>query len=375
MTDKLLSLYFAGLMLCFSCYSRADDELTLKLLVWDDYAPVKQVKLFEQYIFKKYNRRINLQVSYDFKPRNFFNALRSKRYDVIAISHNLIKDQGYDYINNGLILPVNLANIPNYEHIYDDLKYADYITENDQVYGVPLTSGPYGLYYNANRTNPPESWNVLWDPRFRYQYAISRDYYEVNVYITALSLGYSPEEMSDYSLLSRDPVFTDKLSLLAKNAGSFWHGVDRANDLRSMALATSWGFSMPALRREGENWQLASPKEGTPSWVDNYVIGHSLRDKPFLRRIAEEWLNYVLSAEYQMQVVVELNGSRPVNLNVQSTPKPQRNGSVDALNGVTQKELKLLWPVLSRRDRNGLRQLWRHALPQSHVGSLPAKPK
>lgn len=88
----------------------------------------------------------------------------------------------YKLITKGLILPIDLGNVPNYSKIVPDLQKAAYTTVDGQVYSVPLVHGPYGLGYNTALFSPaPDFWNIFWDPK----YTMSADYFEVNIYMEA----------------------------------------------------------------------------------------------------------------------------------------------------------------------------------------------
>lgn len=353
-----------SLFLLFLFQEHGDAAQKLRLLVWEGYAPPAQVQYFEQYIEKKYNQKVTLEVTYIIDPNEFFNQVRGKKVDIISPTHNLVKDNRYNFIKKRLILPIDLNNIPNYKDVIPSLQKADYITENGKVYGTPLVQGPYGLAYNAKRIEEPDSWEIFWDPLFRNKYTIAEDYYEVNIYITALALGYKGSDLHEYAALN-NPEFRGKLSTLVKNAKSFWKGVDKADDLQGMTLAAVWGFSFPELKKRGEDWRLANPKEGTMSWIDNYLIGYSLKNKPFLKRVAEEWLNFTLSPKFQVETVVRELGSSPVNLAIrdQLTPEEVERTHIDDPDYF--QDFRIPWPTIkTQRDRNGMMKLWQRAMKQ-----------
>jgi len=112
----------------------------------------------------------------------------------------------------------------------------------------------------------------------------------------------------------------------------------------------------------GETWKMATPVEGTMWWVDVYAITWALSDKPFLKKIAEEWINKSLSPDFQINHLIREVGIFPVISNIS--------------NKLTEKEiLRILKPqsedlpnnrifqrIYSQRDRNGLRLLWKKAM-------------
>lgn len=352
--------WFAALLLL--PLGSASGEEVLRMLVWEGYAPDEQVARFEKIVYEKYNRPVRLKVSFISDPNGFFDAVRGKEADIISPTHNLIKDKRFDLIDKKLILPIDLKNIPNYENIIPSLQRENYITEGGNVYGVPFVHGPYGLAYNTKHMNAPESWDVLWDPKYAGRYTISADYYEVNIYIAALALGLRGVNIHTDEALNT-PEFKEKLNYLAQNARSLWTGVDKADDLDGLSLAAVWGFSFPELEKRGKIWKFAEPKEGTMGWVDNFVIANSLREKPFLRRVAEEWLNFVLSPEFQVEAVVRGLGSSPVNLSVRDLLTPEEVGRFHLNDPDYFKNNRILWPTVnSTRDRNRMKLLWDDAM-------------
>lgn len=84
---------------------------------------------------------------------------------------------------------------------------------------------------------------------------------------------------------------------------TLWSGIDKPNNIDGNILATSWGFSVNELVKGSNNWKMACPKEGTTIWIDGVSITHSLRNKLFLKLMAEEFINFVISDSFQKQVV------------------------------------------------------------------------
>ena len=324
----------------------------LRMLVWEGYAPQKWIEKYKGIVKEKYNVDLDVEIKFVSSTDQFIDALKGRSADIITPSHNLPKDPRYKYITGKLILPIDLKNIPNYKDIITTLQKADYCTEDGQVYAIPFVYGPYGLAYNTDKLDEPQSWNILWDPKYAGQYTISSDYSEANIFTTALAMGIDQRKISNYDELN-SKEFLEKLTNLYGNAKSYWEGVDTADVLQGLPLSTSWGFSLPELKKRGENWKIASPKEGTTGWIDNFALAHTLRDDPKMKRIAEEWLNLAISPEFQVEVVVRGLGSSPVNLTIKDklTPEEAADYHVDDPE-YFQKNL-IPWPVLDSRSRKG----------------------
>lgn len=336
-------------------------QQVLRLLVWEGYAPQPERELFQNYILEKYGMDLKLEVTYIARAEDCFTALRLKKADILSPAHNRINDKRFRMIDLGLLLPLDLNNIPNYRNLYPSFKALDHLTDEGEHYGAPFAWGPYGLVYNTERfATPPSSWNSLWDPRYRGQFSIA-DYGEINIYITALALGYAPEALADFDQLNTTE-FKQKLSDLVTNAQSLWVGVDTADDLQGLSLGTSWGFALPGLKRRGETWKWADPREGAPGWIDNHVISHTLKDKPKLKRIAEEWINFTISPAFQAKVLIEALGTQPVNSRASTLLTDEQIEEFNLNDPDYFKNKFILMPKLGRRARNGMNILWQEAI-------------
>ncbi len=339
----------------------SSQEMKLRLLIWEGYAPDKYSAKFEDYIKKKYDIKIKMVVSFVSNSDSFFNPIRSREVDIISPTYHMFKDERWGLMDRKLILPLNLDNIPNFKYISTTLRNAEYLERDGEKYAIPLAQGPYGLAYNTQLVKTaPESWKILWDPAYKGKYVIAENEYMHNNMLTALALGYPRDAIHKYDRLN-NKKFKEKLTQLAKNAHSFWDGVDKTEDLLGHSLATTWGFALKGLKEKGEIWKMANPKEGTVYWVDNYAITWAVRDKPILRKIAEEWCNYVLSPEFQVEVIMRELTCYPVITNIQNrvTADEMKQFHLDAPEEY--QKTRISESDLSLRDRNGLKLLWDNA--------------
>ena len=332
----------------------------LRILCWEGYADSEYTQNFEKMVKETHGMVLKFSVRNVSDPQEFFDGVRGENADLISPAHNIPKSYLWQFVQRKLVLPLDLSHIPNYNNIIPDLQNADYISENGEVYGVPIVYGPYGLAYNtAVFKEAPDSWKIFWDPRYAGKYAVSSDYYEANIYFAGLASGFGRKGLSDYDKMNT-PEIREKLQKLAQNAKTFWKGVDTADDLQGLAFATAWGFSIPELAKRGEIWKMAQPKEGTTGWVDNWMIGISLQDKPQMKQIAEEWINYSIGPEVQVGYVRKI-AQFPVNLSIKDRLTPEEVKTFHLDNPGYFKKNLILWDVLRERDQNGFRRMWEEA--------------
>jgi len=336
---------------------------TLRILDWGTYMPEKVQRQIVKLAKEKYDVDLKLEIKLVNGNDDFFPALKNKTADIVTPSHNVPRDERYRLIKHKLVLPLDLNNIPNYKNVDPGLQKADYCTENGEVYGVPSAQGPYGLAFNTGMfKEAPTSWDIFWDPKFKGKYSMGKHQYEENIFSVALAMGYDKKDISNYKKLN-NPEFQEKLSQFVANAHGMWEGIDKPEDLKGLAFSTSWGDSIHGLKEAGEIWEMAEPKEGTTAWVDNVMISHTLKDKPKLKRIAEELLNIVLSNEYQIYLVREV-GVTPVVTSIMDELTPEEITKFHLDDPSFFKNYRVLWPTLKKADRKGLKRLWDKALKQ-----------
>jgi spermidine/putrescine-binding protein len=353
---------YAVLFILAASAAMAAEEDVLRLLIWEGHAPKTYVEKFEKQIEAKYGRKVTLDIAYASGPDDFYAAVRGKRIDMMMIGHHFFKDKRFEYIKNKLILPLNLKNIPNFKQVIPALQAAEHLCSDGKVYGAPVSQGPYGLAYNtALLKEAPQSWNILWDPRFKGKYVISANDPAYNVSITALAMGYPRESIGSYDALN-NPDFKNKLRQLAVNAHSFWVGVDKPDDLSGLTVATSWGDSLGPLQKRGEPWVMAQPSEGMPCWIDNYAITWMLRDKPFLKKVAEEYINGLLSTDYQVEHIMRTLSLTPIITDLNDLLTMEEKGRLHIGTPNFFEKNRILQTTYSVRDRNGLKVLWKEAM-------------
>ncbi len=356
-----IAVLSVAIFVLFPSFADTGDQMTLRFLIWEGYAPYPQRQVFKQKIIEKYGINLKFDVRHASNPDSFFNELRKGTVDIISPAHNLPKDSRYNFTTSGLTLPVNLKNVPNYHTIAPALQKQPWAVENEKIYAVPIIQGPYGLAYNtAIVKEEPVSWNVFWDDRYIGRYVVQKDYYELNVYIAALALGFGPEEIFHYDVI-KGPALENKIRQLAIHAHSLWIGFDQPIHFKGKALATTWRATFPELNRLGESWRIAVPKEGTTWWVDTLMLSHTLKNDPLLKQIAEEWINFILEPEAQTDVLAMKLGVFPV-----TTPAlnlfDKKMTDHDFVNQDRLLKNHIPWQLLNTRDRNAFSLLWKEAL-------------
>src|SRR5271154_6570584 len=134
---------------------------TLSLLVWEGYADPAYVHSFEE------SHHCKISASYMGSSDELVAKLRggsASNYDVISPS----SDVATSIVRAGLAAPLDVSKIPSYSQLSPRLRDSPLVKANGQTFGVPFVWGPNPLLYDTNAfAKAPDSWSVLWDPKFK----------------------------------------------------------------------------------------------------------------------------------------------------------------------------------------------------------------
>jgi len=339
----------------------ASKDMTLRIHCWEGYAK-PYVKNFVELVKKKYKIDIQLKITNVSNPEEFWQLSRGKMVDLISPAHNIPKSPSWAYVNGKVALPVNLDNVPRYKDLLPMLQKNEFVTQNDQVYAVPYTMGPYGLGYNAEKVKKPDSWNVLWEKASEGYYTISKDYPDCNIYVSSLVLGADYDDLYNYDRLFKKISKKDiqkKLNLLAKNSGSLWQGTANPDEFSHLKYAATWGYAVAKANAKGLKWKMAKPREGSTMWVDHWLITYAVKD-PLKKKLCEEWINYCLGPELQVGVIRNW-GVSPVVTSIKHLITPSEIETFNVADNDYWKTLSL-WKFQKKRTKNAYSIFWKNAI-------------
>ena len=351
--------FIMAVLLC--CYGCQKPKETIRITCWNGYAESFAAD-FKSLVKAKYKVDLEVKIFNPTDQDEFYMAAKNGTADLISPPADLAKTPRFFMFKEGAVLlaQIDTKNIPNMENLLPFFKEDQSLIFDGKRYGVPYNCGPYGLDYNTDVVkDAPTSWNIFWDPEYAGKYTINNNFHKCNIWITALSLGYTYDQIFDIEKLDRVKI-QEKLNTLAKNAKSLWDGSANPDEFPQLALATDWGFAAAQANKKGGHWLIASPKEGGTAWIDYWCITHVA--KGMTKKLCEEWINYQLSPKVQLEVVRSQGVSPTVN-------------TVDTL--VTPEEKKLfhvgdneyfktvaIWRVMSEKTEKTFAEMWEEAKKQ-----------
>lgn len=278
---------------------------TLNLLVWEGYADPSFVHQFEE------QNHCKVSASYMGSSDELTTKLRGGSagiYDVISPS----SDVATAIATAGLAAPLDLSRLPAYSQLSPQLTSLPLVRVQGQVFGVPFMWGPDPMIYDITVfPQPPESWNLLWDPKYRGKISVWDDL--STVYMAAQILGYDKPDPSQLYNLSDEQLDAVKKKLLElkPNIRKMWStGGELTNLFQNHEVIAAMGWPLMTNQLRKINFPVGEtiPKENTTGWIDHLMITSGSENKD----LAYKFLQYMIEAETQKKVT-DVTGYTPAN--------------------------------------------------------------
>src|SRR5438132_11878131 len=258
LTTAIVLFMFAAFAACSPCANEQGKArpVTLHLFTWSDYT--------EESVVKEFERRFGIKVVTDTFGSN--EELLAKLqggaagYDVVVPSDYMVSI----LVKQGLLAELDHAKIPNLAHVYKHLKGLYYDPQN--TYSVPYLWGTTGIGYNADLVKPPpETWQVLWDARYKGKISLLNDEREV----FGMALRAAGESVNATQPAKLEAA---KARLMAQKALVKTYTSENYDQLLvsgEVALAHGWSGTIMRAADERPSIKYVIPKEGGTIWQDN----------------------------------------------------------------------------------------------------------
>lgn len=268
----------------------------INYLGWQDYEGRTAIKTF----LDEYN--ITLNTLYIANNDEVFTKLKASgggRYDMTTNFHGIIET----LYKNDLIEPIDLSLIPNWANVDNVFKEMGYYQDNGNVYSIPFTFGGIGILYNADEMEPPTSYDVLLDPKYKGK-VLMHDESVAMIETAAIWLGFENPTMLTQDQLNQVEVLLMKLKANSRYiAPTLGDCVSAFVNGEVVIEFAQWDAVAQWIQNEGINVKPIMPKEGGYGYVDNYCIVKGAANK----MATYAYLNELLSPEVQADLAKGLS--------------------------------------------------------------------
>ena len=231
------------------------------------------------------------------------------------------------YVGLGLIEPLDLARLPNFDASAFQQKFMAQGTVDGKIYAVPKNWGTTGMLYDSEKLKDgPASWKAFWAAAQgpASGRTMVHDYQLTAIGNALKSFGYSFNSLDPKELADAEKLLIEvKPHLFAINS-------DIQPSMRSgdAWLAMSWTGDASQLHRDLPQMQYELGKEGGELWSDFFAIPKSSEHKD----AAYAFINYLLDPQHN-------------KLEVLSHGYPSGDKRVDALLPVALLEDPIMYPA------------------------------
>jgi len=318
-------------------------EESLSLLVWEGYADPATVHAFEE------SRHCKVTATYMGTSDELVAKLRggsASNYDVISPS----SDVATSIARTGLAAPLDLSKLPTYSRLSLKLRDLPLVKANGQVYGVPFMWGPNPLLYDtAAFAQPPDSWTIFWNPKYKGKIAVWDDL--STVYMAAQILGYDKPDPSQLYNLTDEQLAAVKKKLieLKPNVRKMWSSGGELTNLfqnHEVVLAMGWPLNTNDLRKLNFPIGETIPKENTTGWIDHLMITSASSRK----ELAHAFLEYMIQAQTQ-KLVTDRTHYTPANPGAAQFLTPEEMKGLHLDNPEAYMQRIYFWQDVARRAK------------------------
>ena len=299
------ALIFGGILMPLLLGACKQKTETLSLLVWEGYADPSFLQPFEQ------AHQCKVVAAYMGSSDELVAKLRggsASNYDVISPS----SDVATSIVHAGLAAPLDLSKIPSYSQLSARLRDSQLVKADGKTYGVPFVWGPNPLLYDTTAfAQPPNSWSILWEPKYKGKISLWDEL--SSVYMAAQVLGYDkpdPNQLYNLSDAQLEAV-KKKLIELKPNIRKYWStGGELTNLFQNHEVVAAMGWPLMTNQLRAAKFPVGEtiPKENTTGWIDHLMITAGSENKD----LAYKFLEYMIEAQTQKKLS-DVTGYAPAN--------------------------------------------------------------
>ncbi len=247
------------------------------------------IKEFEKWYRAEYGEKIKVNYSTFASNENMYAKLASGAvsYDVIIPSDYMIARLAEE----GMLLPLDFDNIPNYQYIGEGFHGLFYDPED--MYTVPYTYSFIGIIYDANVVDEEDTgtWDLMWNPKYTrqiLQFNNSRDAFGTAMYRAGANVNDPDYAVWDAAL----EALLEQRPLVKSYVMDEIYNMMESGEAAIAAYYAGDYFTMADAQADNVDLQFYCPSP-TNYFVDAMCIPSCCQDK----ELAEIFINYMLSEE------------------------------------------------------------------------------
>lgn len=348
----LITAAFAALLLS-ACGSADTDtagssgDNSLVVLNYGKYLDASAIKMFEQ------ETGIKIKLEEYESPEEMYTKFSagSISYDVVRTSDYMVER----LIHEGKVAPIDFSSFSYYKNLDPAILAAAEVFDPQNQYSMPYFYGTLGILYNTTMVSEEEteSWNILWDDRYRDTIIMQNSVRDS--FVPALRLlgrDINTEDETD---------LRDALSLLVDQKPLVYaYYVDETADemiAGNAALALVYSGEAATAMESNADLSYTVPKEGSNLWIDSWFIPKSCTNQTN----ALKFLNFLCKDDIAEKNFEYVQYASPITSVVENQDADVKNNEAINPSSDTIKRCEI-YKALSDDDSAKYTKLWQELL-------------
>ena len=253
---------------------------------------------------KDFEREYKIKVIYDEFESNeslYDDIVKNpNEYDLLIPSDYMIDR----LIKEGRVEKLDKTKVTNISNVAPE--YLNPAYDNGNEYSVPYMVGTVGILYNKKQVQEPvDSWNILWDSKYKGQIWMWDSMRDV-MGVSLKRLGYSMNSTNDREITEAKKELISQYSLLRGYAEEESRDAMIADE---GALALVYAGEAKAAIDQNPNLAYAIPKEGSNKFVDGFVVVKGAKNK----EAAMNFINFMCRSNIAVRNMTETGYTSPIS--------------------------------------------------------------
>ena len=247
------------------------------------------IKAFEEWYLEEYGYPVKVNYETYASNEDMYAKLKSGAvsYDLVIPSDYMIARMAAE----DMLVPLNYANIPNYEYISESFRGLYY--DPDDMYTVPYTYGVVGVIYDANQVDEADigTWDLMWNEKYAgniLQFNNSRDAFATAIYRAGNDVNSTDHAVWDSAL----QMLAEQHPLVKSYVMDEIYNMMESGEAAIAAYYAGDYFTMIDSQSDNVDLQFYYP-EPTNFFVDAMCIPKGCQHQ----ELAEIFINFMLSEE------------------------------------------------------------------------------
>lgn len=278
------------------CLGGAGGTNTISIYTWEEYGGELKKSIED-------TLDVTLEITKGTSSNKMFTAVNSNpgQYDIVIPNNNYVPKM----MAADIAAPVQKDVVSNFGDMYDKFKEFSntQFGDGDEIYGVPIRFGWYGVSYDSREIeNPEKSYSELWNEEHKGNIIMYDNHFK-SMSAAALKLGYADafegakvslsdqqlskvkEELMTQKDLLQGYIAADPTYIKSFNQGNHTIGLSGRNEIVEM-----WS--------NGKEWpEIYVPKEGSLAWFEGAVVSKESENKEMAWKVINEYISPEVGAQ------------------------------------------------------------------------------